>query len=101
MQPPGLALSFEEREFERESKGSDEAKKKERKKTFAFQKSTELFFRNREREENKLSLTRNKKTMALLASHAQCRDLVVSGRPEPCVLLELDEAVLGEVLRDG
>ena len=39
--------------------------------------------------------------MALLASHAQCRDLVVSGRPDPCVLLELDEAVLGEVLRDG
>ena len=42
---------------------------------------------------------RNK--MALLASHAQCRDLVISGRPDPCVLLELDEGLLVEVLRDG
>ena len=39
--------------------------------------------------------------MALLASHAQCRDLVISGRPDPCVLLELDEGLLGEVLQDG
>ncbi len=39
--------------------------------------------------------------MALLASHAQCRDLVISGRPDPCVLLELDEGLLVEVLRDG
>lgn len=92
-QPPLPASSLQSRESERELVRDQDGKKSFRS-LRSFSKSTELFFF--------LSLAPQKtKKMALLASHAQCRDLVISGRPQPCLLLELDEGVLGEVLRDG